>query len=204
MPRDGTETYEKILPAAKEEFLEKGFEQASMREIASRAGISAAGIYRHFKDKEELFARVVQPAIDALMSWYNRYREVDYGFLREERLDEVWNSGADVEMILQVVYPNFDLFKLIICKAEGTRYAHFIHELVEMEQKETLNFMEEAKKRGISVKEIRQEEMHLLMSAYVTALFEVVVHDFPLEDARHYLRTFHEFFYPAWRTVLGF
>ena len=46
--------------------------------------------------------------------------------------------------------------------------------------------------------------MHLLMSAYVTALFEVVVHDFPLEDARHYLRTFHEFFYPAWRTVLGF
>ena len=152
MPRDGTETYEKILPAAKEEFLEKGFEQASMREIASRAGISAAGIYRHFKDKEELFARVVQPAIDALMSWYNRYREVDYGFLREERLDEVWNSGADVEMILQVVYPNFDLFKLIICKAEGTRYAHFIHELVEMEQKETLNFMEEAKKRGISVK----------------------------------------------------
>ena len=24
MPRDGTETYEKILPAAKEEFLEKG------------------------------------------------------------------------------------------------------------------------------------------------------------------------------------
>ena len=105
-------------------------------------------------------------------------------------------------MILQVVYPNFDLFKLIICKAEGTRYAHFIHELVEMEQKETLNFMEEAKKRGISVKEIRPEEMHLLMSAYVTALFEVVVHDFPLEDARHYLRTFHEFFYPAWRTVL--
>ena len=204
MPRDGTETYEKILLAAKEEFLEKGFEQASMREIASRAGISAAGIYRHFKDKEELFARVVQPAIDALMSWYNRYREVDYGFLREERLDEVWNSGADVEMILQVVYPNFDLFKLIICKAEGTRYAHFIHELVEMEQKETLNFMEEAKKRGISVKEIRPEEMHLLMSAYVTALFEVVVHDFPLEDARHYLRTFREFFYPAWRTVLGF
>ena len=204
MPRDGTETYEKILPAAKEEFLEKGFEQASMREIASRADISAAGIYRHFKDKEELFARVVQPAIDALMSCYNRYREVDYGFLREERLDEVWNSGADVEMILQVVYPNFDLFKLIICKAEGTRYAHFIHELVEMEQKETLNFMEEAKKRGISVKEIRPEEMHLLMSAYVTALFEVVVHDFPLEDARHYLRTFHEFFYPAWRTVLGF
>ena len=44
MPRDGTETYEKILPAAKEEILEKGFEKDSMREIATRAGISAAGI----------------------------------------------------------------------------------------------------------------------------------------------------------------
>lgn len=93
MPRDGTETYEKILPAAKEEFLEKGFEQASMREIASRAGISAAGIYRHFKDKEELFARVVQPAIDALMSWYNRYREVDYGFFAKNVLMKCGTAG---------------------------------------------------------------------------------------------------------------
>ena len=92
MPRDGTETYEKILPAAKESFWRRALSRLH-EEIASRAGISAAGIYRHFKDKEELFARVVQPAIDALMSWYNRYREVDYGFLREDVLMKCGTAG---------------------------------------------------------------------------------------------------------------
>lgn len=45
--------------------------------------------------------------------------------------------------------------------------------------------------------------MHLLMSAYVTALFEVVVHDFPMEDAVHYMKTFQDFFCSGWRAVLG-
>ncbi|WP_413815488.1 TetR/AcrR family transcriptional regulator, partial [Christensenella hongkongensis] len=50
MPKDKTETYHKIIRAAKAEFLEKGFEQASMRNVASAIGMSAAGLYRHFKD----------------------------------------------------------------------------------------------------------------------------------------------------------
>ena len=115
----------------------------------------------------------------------------------------MWESGADIHLIMEVVYPNFDAFKLLICRAEGTCYADYLHDLVMLEQKETFAFMEAAKKKGILVNEVRPEEMHLLMSAYVTALFEVVVHDFPREDAMHYLKTFQTFFYPGWRAVLG-
>lgn len=204
MPRDKTETYEKILPAAREEFLEKGFEQASMRSIAAKVGMSAAGLYRHFEDKEALFAALVEPAIKACEKWYCAHKEADYAMLDEDRLDEMWEGDADVNLMLNVVYPNYDAFKLLICRSEGTRYANYLHELVMLEQRETVAFMEAAKKRGVPVKEIREEELHLLMSAYVTALFEVVVHDFPLEDAAHYLETFRAFFYPAWRSVLGF
>lgn len=203
MPKDKTETHEKILPAAKEEFLEKGFEQASMRNIAAKIGMSAAGLYRHFANKEDLFAALVEPALKACREWYQVCKEKDYEWLDENDLDAMWESNADVEMILEIVYPNFEAFKLLICRSEGTRYANFLHDLVMLEQKETLAFMDIARQRGVPVKEIREEEMHLLMSAYVTALFEVVVHDFPKEDARHYLKTFQEFFYPGWRSVLG-
>ena len=78
-----------------------------------------------------------------------------------------------------------------------------IRDRVLLEQRETIAFMEAAKKKGIEVKEMREEEMHLLMSAYVTALFEVVVHDFPMEDAVHYMKTFQDFFCSGWRAVLG-
>ena len=43
MPKDKTETHERIIPAAMKIFLEKGFEKATMREIAEEAGITAAG-----------------------------------------------------------------------------------------------------------------------------------------------------------------
>lgn len=203
MPKDKTETYEKILPAAREEFLEKGFEQASMRSIAAKVGMSAAGLYRHFADKEALFSALVEPAVKACEAWYLSHKSTDYELLEQNRLDDMWEMGADADLILDVVYPNYDAFKLLICRSEGTRYADYMHELVMLEQEETLLFMEEAKKRGVPVKEVRPEEIHLLMSAYVTALFEVVVHDFPKEEARHYLETFKAFFYPGWRAVLG-
>lgn len=37
MPKDKTETHERIIPAAMKIFLEKGFEKATMREIAEEA-----------------------------------------------------------------------------------------------------------------------------------------------------------------------
>ena len=43
MPKDKTETHERIIPAAMKIFLEKGFEKATMREIAEESGITAAG-----------------------------------------------------------------------------------------------------------------------------------------------------------------
>ena len=150
-----------------------------MRSIAERVGMSAAGLYRHFKDKEDLFAALVKPALDACEKWYQEHKAKDYELLEEGKLDMMWESGADIEMIRNVVYPNFDAFKLLICRAEGTKYADFLHDLVMLEQKETLAFIECVKAKQIPVKEIRPEELHLLLTAYVRALFEVVVHDFP-------------------------
>ena len=55
MPRDKTATHVKLMAAARREFLEVGFEKASMRSIGERCGMTAAGLYRHCRDKEDLF-----------------------------------------------------------------------------------------------------------------------------------------------------
>jgi AcrR family transcriptional regulator len=41
---------EKIISAAIEVFFEKGFDAASMREIAEKAGLTKPMIYYHFKN----------------------------------------------------------------------------------------------------------------------------------------------------------
>lgn len=203
MPKDKTETHRKILPAAMEEFLEKGFEKATMRGIAEAAGITAAGLYRHFEDKEAMFAALVEPVLAQCEAWYQGHKETDYAYLEQGDLEAMWTQGTELTMMLDVVYENFDVFKLLLCRSEGTKYAHWLHEFVMLEQRETIAYMEAAKAKGIPVREIRPEELHLLLTAYVSALFEVVVHDFSKEDAIHYLKTLEAFFIPGWRAVLG-
>ena len=46
MPRDKTESHARVLAAARDEFMEYGFEKASMRRIGERCGMTAAGLYR--------------------------------------------------------------------------------------------------------------------------------------------------------------
>ncbi|MDO5298030.1 MAG: helix-turn-helix domain-containing protein [Clostridia bacterium] len=204
MPRDKSASHARIVPAARAEFLQYGFENASMRRIAQAAGMTSAGLYRHFADKEGMFAALVEPALAQLQAWYEAHKALDYRLLDDLKLDDLWEGDTEVRLMREIVYPNFDAFKLLVCRSEGTRYANFLHELVMLEQRETELFMDEMRRRGLPVKDIRPEELHLLLSAYVSAIFEVVVHDFAQEDAVHYLGTLQAFFIPGWRAVLGF
>lgn len=55
-------TREKIKKAALSSFARKGYEGATMQEIAEVVGINKASIYNHFKGKEDLFLVVYQDA----------------------------------------------------------------------------------------------------------------------------------------------
>ncbi|MFR0733495.1 MAG: helix-turn-helix domain-containing protein [Oscillospiraceae bacterium] len=59
----------KIIDAAMQEFQEKGYEQASMKAVADAVGMTSAALYRHFENKQDMFAALVQPALDELESW---------------------------------------------------------------------------------------------------------------------------------------
>ena len=58
MPRDKSASHIKIMAAAKAEFMEMGFEKASMRSIGNRCGMTAAAIYRHCRDKKAANMRI--------------------------------------------------------------------------------------------------------------------------------------------------
>ena len=51
-----------ILKGANEVFMSKGFDAASMGEIARVAGVSKGTLYVYFEDKEKLFEAIVQQA----------------------------------------------------------------------------------------------------------------------------------------------
>ena len=53
------ETRKKIISAAKELLLDKGYNEATMEEISERAEIGVGTLYNYFKSKAEIFVRIM-------------------------------------------------------------------------------------------------------------------------------------------------
>jgi TetR/AcrR family transcriptional repressor of mexJK operon len=59
---------EQIYAAARQIFMESGYEAASMDAVAARAGVSKATIYVHFEGKQALFESIVRRHTETLFS----------------------------------------------------------------------------------------------------------------------------------------
>lgn len=51
-----------LVAAAEKAFLERGYAEASVNDIAAAAGVSIKTLYRHFDNKDDLFSAVMQAA----------------------------------------------------------------------------------------------------------------------------------------------
>jgi AcrR family transcriptional regulator len=65
-PRRRPSRRDEILRRSAHLFLERGFEITSLVDIAETAGISKAGLYYHFRSKQELLAAIINYAHDIL------------------------------------------------------------------------------------------------------------------------------------------
>ncbi len=203
MPIDKTANHEKIVAAAKKEFLTYGFTDASMRHIAEEAGMSASGLYKHFASKEEMFSALVDPAYQGLLALFRQEAGDQEQFIGTGDLS-VWENGSDAKLAVSYIYDHLDAFRLIICKSQGTKYESFLHDLAVLEEEMTLSFMEMLRKQGVKLNEFSEKELHLLTTTNVNAIFQTVEHDLTREEAMHYADTLDRFFAKAWKEFFGY
>lgn len=202
MPRDKTESHERIVAAAKEEFLTCGFDNASMRRIAANAGITVSGLYKHFPSKEDMFARLVQPTLDEFGELYYRKEKEEH-----DAIEKIGAAAAflneDAVYAMEFIYDHFDEFKLLVCCSQGTRYEDYAHTLAEMEEQSSLRYIEALRRRGDNVPDFDRREFHLLVSSNVEAVLQPIRHDFTREAAVHYAKTINTFFSKGWKWLCG-
>lgn len=74
---------DKIYAAAVEEFKAFGYQEASIRNIATTAGISLGNIYRYYQNKEALYIAVVQPLMESVKKFVETKFFVDGASLKE-------------------------------------------------------------------------------------------------------------------------
>ena len=204
MAKDKSETHEKILESARSEFSKNGFENASIRDIASRAGVTSAALYRHCTDKEGLFSQLVEPSLCEFRQWRKNHIATKYAQIEENVSVAELMKNNDIDMIREIIYPRREDFKLILTRSKGTRYENFLHDMVNEDQKEMLKVLDFLKSRGNKVVEVSEKEMHTILSAAYTAMLEPVIHGYTQSETEHCLSVVEEFFMPGWQKLMGF
>jgi AcrR family transcriptional regulator len=73
-PEHKRETRQKILESARRLFNKSGFSEVSIDEIMENAGLTRGGFYRHFANKDELYAEAVRRFLcaDAPKPWQRK------------------------------------------------------------------------------------------------------------------------------------
>lgn len=195
---------DKIIECAKREFSEKSFEGASMRNIAENAGYTTGMLYGRFADKGELFKAIVSSVADGFISFFTKAQS-DFALLTPEDQYKNMHGYVDkkVEEMLGIVYDNFDVFKLIICKSKGSEYEKFVDKLIEIETENTMRFIGVLSAAGIKINDVRADLSHMLATAMINGMFEVVEHDFTKADAVKYVKDLQCFFNAGWDSLLA-
>lgn len=195
---------EKLLEQAMKEFLDKGYTGASLRTIAENAGTTPRSVYTRYGDKEGLFAALVSECADTLKNMFISYMK-DYG---EKPVDEQKNLFHDdkfdekykdyIYSIIDYIYENFNVFKLLICCSKDTRFADYVDEIVSVDETHTLMYIQRTGNQVISSGKAAPQLIHLLCSSYVHGFFEFVRHDMEKAEAQKYILQLRTFFACGW------
>ncbi len=197
-------TLEAIHKAAKEEFMEKGFKSASLRNIVKNVGMTTGAFYGYYKSKEALFEALVGEQYETLMDCYCRAQE-DFTKLPPEEQPNLMSeiSGECMHDMLLYAYENLEAFKLLLCCSEGTRFEGMIDEMVEIEVKGTHDYQEVLRGLGHPSPAIDPRLEHILITGMFNAYFELIIHEMPLEQAEKYLNELREFYTAGWMKIMG-
>ena len=82
------EVRQKIKKAAISEFEENGYQKTSMRSIALNAGVTVGNLYRYFKNKDDLFNVIIQPAFQEIYKFIDEFARFKKSKLSEEKQKE--------------------------------------------------------------------------------------------------------------------
>lgn len=192
-----------ILESARAEFLEKGFEKASLKEICAKAQVTTGALYKRYSGKEALFQAVVADTVADLQAVLKEKCSADVHEMSDEALIKAWDMDEDYMMWwFQFLFERYDGFVLLLKCAEGTCYSNFQHDWVEKMTEATYAYYQEAYRRGLTSVFVSEGEMHILLTAFWATIYEPFIHGYTTAQLEAHCRLVCRLF--DWNSTFGF
>ena len=201
--KDERETKDKLLISAKQEFLEKGYQKASLRNICKNAGVTTGALYFFFQDKEDLFASIVQPSLDRIIAMLSQHTKQELMELQEHPDAQEDNMQDDIvasKAILDVLYGDYDNILLILTKSQGSRYEHCVDEFVDMlQQSYRALSAEQAKRMGVKAPD--DYTLHWVSHIQIDAFVQLILHEPDKVKALEHLDSILRYLLAGWMAL---
>jgi AcrR family transcriptional regulator len=153
-----------ILRAAVEVMGRDGYEGASLRDMAARAGVSVAALYYHFPSKNDLLREFVDEAYEVVLTRLRR-RLGDAGpsATATDRLDEVVGT-----LIASVLHDEFARLAAHVAWREHTRLDAAGRRAVDAKRAELLDLVTEVIEAGVEQGDFATPEPREAARAIIT------------------------------------
>ena len=100
---------DKIIKAAFDEFMEFGFQKASIRKIADRAGVTPGAVYTRYDSKDDLFCSLVSNFLSAVKTQSEPIGKMYYDLLESKNVDDLLDAIRKEEKIyLDILFQYYD------------------------------------------------------------------------------------------------
>lgn len=197
MKPDDKKTRERLLESARAEFTEKGYLKASLRKICADAGVTTGALYFFFKDKEDLFAAIVEPPLLGLKQLLYEHFNAENELNPETYTHFDGDHDEFAAAVIRHLYANRDEFLLLLTKAQGTRFENVVDELVESIEKRYF-LVAEKLAAVMPGKRINRYMLHWLSHIAVGAFSHLLTHEKNVEKAISVTGRFMDFIVGGW------
>ena len=192
----------RLLSAAREEFLKKGYEKSSLARICKAAGVTTGALYKRYKGKEELFSALVLDTVRDMEEYVSTIEKTDLTAFSDQELYDSFSLASEANRRwLRFLYDRREGFTLLIRCASGSRYESFNQEWTEKMNALDSKYYEEAKRRGMTTKEISTEELHVLTYGVWALFYEPFYLGCTWEQMERHAETISRFL--DWHSALG-
>lgn len=197
--KDEKETKAKLLASARAEFLEKGYTQASLRNICKNAGVTTGALYFFFKDKEDLFASLVEEPLHGLYGIMKEHYDEEMQ-LTERGIADRGGAAEDLASAKEAIhymYRYYDEFQLLLTKCQGSRFEQCIDQFVEITERH-YRAMADKFTEILGGKRMEDYMVHWMAHMQIDTFAHMLTHESSEEAALSYMEDTVRFMISGW------
>ena len=179
----------RIIAAARKEFYEYGFTQASLRKIASRAEVTTGALYTRYKNKDELFEYLISEVL-IVMGTYGKAQET------KDISDFLEAVGFESEMYLNILFDYYEQSVLLFCRSDGSLVGKKLNQMIEDKVESTVIYVTDYLSNAVD-----QNAVRLLMNAGFSTYRGLLENEKEKNKAKKAMKEVGDFFNAGWKAL---